>query len=48
MQETPRNYTSPSYTKNDLRAYTKARWKDDVENDIRKVWAVNWRPVAQG
>jgi len=37
MQETPRKYTSPAYTKNDLRAYTKARWEDDVENDIRKM-----------
>jgi hypothetical protein len=37
MQETPRKYISPAYTKNDLRAYTKARWKDDVENDIRKM-----------
>jgi hypothetical protein len=38
MQETPTKYTSPAYTKNDLRAYTRARWKDDdVENDIRKM-----------
>jgi hypothetical protein len=25
----------------------KVRWKDDVENDIRKIGIVNWRQVAQ-
>jgi hypothetical protein len=25
----------------------KARWKDDVENDIRKMGIVNWRQLAQ-
>ena len=25
----------------------KARWKDDVENDARKMGIVNWRQVAQ-
>jgi hypothetical protein len=24
-----------------------ARWKDDVQNDIRKMRIVNWRHVAQ-
>ena len=26
---------------------TKARWKDVVKNDIRKMGIVNWRQVAQ-
>ena len=26
---------------------SKARWKDDVQNDIRKMCIVNWRQVAQ-
>jgi hypothetical protein len=25
----------------------KARWKDDVENDVKKIGSVNWRQVAQ-
>jgi hypothetical protein len=25
----------------------KARWKDDAENDIRKMGIVNWRQAAQ-
>jgi hypothetical protein len=26
---------------------TKARWEDDVENDVTKVAIVNWRQVVQ-
>jgi hypothetical protein len=25
----------------------KARWKDDVESDVRKTIIVNWRQIAQ-
>jgi hypothetical protein len=25
----------------------KARWKDDVDNDIRKIGSTNWREVVQ-
>jgi len=35
MLGTPRKYTRPTYTKNNLRGDPK-RWKDDVENDIKK------------
>jgi hypothetical protein len=29
------------------KGWPKARWKGDVENDIRKMEIVNWRQVAQ-
>jgi DNA polymerase III delta prime subunit len=29
------------------KSLSKARWKDGVENDVRKMLAVNWREVAQ-
>jgi hypothetical protein len=43
MQETPRKYTKATYTIRD----PKARCKDDVQNNIRKMGIVNWRQVAQ-
>jgi hypothetical protein len=46
MQGTPRKYTRPTYTKNNLKGDPK-RWKDDVEKDIKKMRNVNWRHVAQ-
>jgi hypothetical protein len=45
--QTPRKYTKPTFTKKRPKRRPKARWKDDVENDIRKMGFVNWRQVAQ-
>jgi hypothetical protein len=46
MQETPRKYTKPTYQKRPKRR-PNAKWKDDVENDIRKMGIVSWRQVTQ-
>jgi hypothetical protein len=40
MQETTRKYIRPTNTKNHLKGRFKARWKDDVEDDIRKMGTV--------
>jgi hypothetical protein len=46
MQETPRKYTKPTYTKNYLRRDPRlGRKKDDAENAI--MGNNNWRKVAQ-
>jgi hypothetical protein len=47
MQETPKTYTRPAYPKKRPKERLKARWKDDVENDIRRMGIFNWRQVAQ-
>jgi hypothetical protein len=47
MQETPRTYTRLTYPKKRPKWRLKARWKDDVDNDIRKMGIFNWRQVAQ-
>jgi hypothetical protein len=46
MQETPRKYIKPTYIKKRPKVRPKARWKDEAENDIRKMGIVNWREVA--
>lgn len=45
MEETPKKYTQPTDTKNNLRP--KARWKDDTENERKDMATVNWRQVVQ-
>jgi hypothetical protein len=48
MQETPRKYIKPIYTtKKWPKGRPKARKKDEVENDIRKMRIDNWRQTAQ-
>jgi hypothetical protein len=47
MHETPRKYIKPTYTKIRLKGRPKARWKDEAENDIRKMRIDNWKQIAQ-
>ena len=47
MQETPRKYTKSAYTKKNLREDLRLD-ADGVDNDIKMMWIVNWRQVAQG
>jgi hypothetical protein len=44
-----RNSLSPQSvnSKNDFKGRPKSRWRDDVENDIRKIGDANCRQVAQ-
>lgn len=46
MQETSRKYTKPTYQKRPKGRFN-AKWKDNVENDIRKMGSVSWKQVAQ-
>jgi hypothetical protein len=46
-QEMVRKYNKPIYIKRWLKGRPKARWKDEVENDIRKMRIDNWRQIVQ-
>jgi hypothetical protein len=46
MQETPKKYKKPTYQKRP-KGRPNAKWKDDVENGIRKMGIVSWRQEAQ-
>jgi len=44
--ETPRKYTKPTYEKRP-KGRPMAIWKDDAENDMRKMAIIIWRQVMQ-
>jgi hypothetical protein len=44
MQETPRKHTMPTKRPKNR---SKVRWKDDVQNEVRKTRIVNWRIVTR-
>jgi hypothetical protein len=46
-QQTPKTYTRPTYPKKRPKGRIKARWKDAVDNYIRKMEIFNWREVAK-
>jgi len=50
MHKISRKYTKPTYSKKnhgETQGTPNPKWKDDVENGIRKIGIVNWIEVAQ-
>jgi len=47
MQETPRKCTKTNLNRKRPKGRPNAKWKDNVQKDIRKMGIVSWRQVTQ-